>query len=72
MTAGENSGETLIHEFVVLSLAYKTMVKKEDGTYTVDISLPEKNKSQAKKFSMAFWISPEDSYKPIQATGGYL
>lgn len=68
VTAGENSGKTLDHNFVVLDWQQQELIS---GSQTTPFKFEEKIKS-AKKYAIVAWI--EDSVKPIalQATGGYL
>lgn len=68
---GENAGEKLNHEFVVLKLVKKKMNKKEK-VYTATIDLNEKIKASPKSLSIAFWVSKKGSPAPIQAVGGDL
>ncbi len=72
VTAGENTGETLVHEFVVLSFAKKDMKKSGENSFSMEFTLPEKHKSTAKSFSTAFWVTSQKSLKPVQAVGGSL
>lgn len=72
VTAGENTGETLVHEFVVLSMAHRNMKKMSNGVFAIEFDLPKKNKGKAKSFSIAFWVSNQVSLKPIQAVGAAL
>ncbi len=68
---GENAGETLSHEFVVLAKNKKAMTLK-NGVYETIVKLPTNTQAGAKNFSVAFWVSREGSQKPIQAVGGFL
>lgn len=68
---GENAGETLHHEFVVLKKV-DAAFKKEGETYEAELSIPTNKTAGAKKFALAVWVSGSGSQKPIQAAGGYL
>ncbi len=68
---GENAGETLHHEFVVLKTDQKQLQRNND-VYQADLALPKNTQSGASQRSVVFWVSVEGSQKPIQAVGGYL
>ncbi len=68
---GENAGEILHHEFVVLKTTKKGM-QKIGNLYQADVALPSNKMTGPKRFSVAFWVSAPGSQRPIQATGGYL
>ncbi len=67
IAAGENHGETLPHEFVVLN---HTRHVGENGRWQV--TLPENRYHEVKRFAVAVWVTSQDSLKPLQATGGWL
>lgn len=68
--SGENGGKTLNHEFVVLSMIRSPPSEK----LVADMNFEEFSKAKSqivpKSYSIAFWISPSDSQKPIQVVGG--
>jgi hypothetical protein len=64
VTAGENSGETLKHEFVALNLA--------QGPIDRDLPLPQPKVDGVKRYALAVWVTPKGGLRPIQATGGWL
>lgn len=68
---GENAGETLHHEFVVLA-SHQENLPQKSGQYEAIVEVPKNKQSGAQKFSLAFWVTQGNSLKPIQATGGYL
>jgi hypothetical protein len=68
---GENAGETLQHEFVVLK-TYARNMTKQGAHFTANLKVPENKSAGAPKMSLVFWVSAEGSQKPIQAVGGYL
>lgn len=63
VTAGENSGRDLRHDFVVLSL---TNEKMPDGKAEIDLSV------DPHAGAIAAWISASNQIEPIQAVGGWL
>jgi hypothetical protein len=69
--SGENAGETLQHEFVVLKHSSHPLSKK-NKTYQTVVSLGSAKKSKAQSYSVAFWVTKSDSQMPIQAVGGNL
>lgn len=64
VTAGENKGRLLQHQFVVLEFLQKSQ-RPYDWIFTVPKS------SQSKRQAMAIWISTPDLI-PLQATAGWL
>ncbi|MCB0377875.1 MAG: DUF1223 domain-containing protein [Bdellovibrionales bacterium] len=68
--AGENSGMQLHHDFLTLELGKESLVRK--GTaYSGKVKINfDKNKSPRQ--ALVFWVTPQNSLKPIQAVGGYL
>jgi hypothetical protein len=67
VTRGENSGRTLISDFIVLE--YK---KIDADSKTKNIKLLFKKNTKAKKYGLAIWVSNKKSLKIEQATGGWL
>lgn len=64
VTAGENSGETLRHEFIVLALAH--------GAPATDLALPPTKTSGVNRHALAVWVTRRGELAPLQATGGWL
>ncbi len=66
--AGENKGEFLNHDFVVLAVKdYKAMGKEWRG------KLPAISADyQATSLGVAAWVSDDNSLKPIQVVGGWI
>ncbi len=64
---GENRGETLEHDFVVLN--HKVFNVAENGQWQGTVDKPS---VLAPQYSLAVWVSKDDSQTPLQATGGYL
>jgi hypothetical protein len=63
VTAGENSGRSLRHDFVVLTLANQ---KLADGK--AEVHLPVDPRASA----IAAWVTASNPLEPIQAVGGWL
>jgi len=68
--SGENRGETLVHDFVVLQYSEKSMTLR-NGQYQTEFNLDTKSRSNEKQ-AIVVWISDEKNPFPVQATGGYL
>lgn len=68
VTAGENNGRKLTHDFVVLGLTNETL---ESGPK--ELQLPSSTKSTAaEQTAIAAWITARGQIEPIQAVGGWL
>jgi hypothetical protein len=68
--AGENSGRTLSHDFVVLSVE-KTSLRREEGGYLGALSVPT-SEIDAGRYALVAWVSPTGNPVPIQVVGGWL
>lgn len=68
--SGENSGETLGHEFVSLGLQSSSMKRSDKNKCT--IKLEKKTTKNIKNYSVAFWVSESGTGKILQATGASL
>lgn len=64
VTAGENRGETLEHQFVVLALAR--------GALGENIGLKPPAAAGVPRHAVAVWVTRRGSLTPLQATGGWL
>jgi len=71
VTAGENRGETLHHEFVALALADAPLQAGPDGA-TAELRLPPAANPDAERRALAAWVTPAGRLEPVQATGGWL
>lgn len=71
VAAGENKGETLKHDFVVLALNQNAM-KRDGTTFTAEIEIKPSVEGVAAQRSVAFWVTEGDEGAPIQAVGGDL
>jgi len=73
VTAGENRGETLGHEFVVLGIAEKPLSQDGGGAVVrADLPLPRPIATEAARRALAAWVTLRGQLAPIQATGGWL
>jgi hypothetical protein len=73
VTAGENDGRTLKHEFVVLGLAEKELsMDSAGGAFQAEVPMPTPIVGDAKRRALAVWIVRRGDMTPIQATGGWL
>lgn len=64
VTAGENGGRTLQHDFVALALA--------SGELGANLALPRKSWPGVTRYALAAWITRPGDLVPIQAVGGWL
>jgi hypothetical protein len=71
VTAGENSGETLEHEFAVVGLS-EGLLTSEGGGLRGRILLARPSTPDAKRHALAAWVTRRGSLEPLQATGGWL
>ena len=69
VTAGENSGRKLVHDFVVLGLTNEGM---KSGVK--ELRLPAESSKQAanSRSAIAAWVTQAGQIEPIQAVGGWL
>lgn len=70
VTAGENSGRVLRHEFVVRELARAAMTK-EKGAWSARLTLPPASGPAVEREGLAVWVAGPDG-RPAQAAGGLL
>lgn len=71
VTAGENSGRHLNHDFVVLSLITRPLTSQTNGfqgTFILDAD----PKGITGRLALAVWVTPGKRLVPLQATGGWL
>ena len=64
VTAGENRGETLTHEFVGLA--------EVSGGLGASLALPRHAVDGVTRYALAAWITRSGSLDPLQAVGGWL
>jgi hypothetical protein len=71
VTAGENRGETLRHEFVVQALASRALMPS-GGELRAELDLPRPAENSAPRRALAAWVTRRGELAPVQATGGWL
>jgi len=71
VTAGENRGETLRHEFVALALAEHPF-EPANGLSRSEFALPRSKITDAPRRALAVWVTRRGDRIPLQATGGWL
>ncbi|MEO6002166.1 MAG: DUF1223 domain-containing protein [Opitutus sp.] len=65
VTAGENRGRTLPHDFVVLALIH--------GSLHEPLTLPRSEQAnRAPRLALAVWVTRSGHLEPLQATGNWL
>ncbi len=70
VSRGENRGENLQHDFIVLDWQKKTIQPGSDGVWRAEVRLQNPAGIQTARQAAAFWIS--ERLRPVQAAGGYL
>ena len=71
VTAGENKGRRLTHDFIVLTLVKAPLTLRGDearGEFTLD----PPRKTATGRPAMAVWVTQTGRIEPLQATGGWL
>ena len=69
VTAGENTGKKLSHDFVVLGLTNETM---KAGAKELKLPAPTQKSTADPRTAIAAWVTPAGQLEPIQAVGGWL
>jgi len=69
VTAGENSGRKLVHDFVVLGLANEGM---KSGTKEMKLPADSSKQAANSRSAIAAWVTAAGQIEPIQAVGGWL
>ncbi|PYJ88298.1 MAG: hypothetical protein DME70_04430 [Verrucomicrobia bacterium] len=69
VTAGENNGRKMSHDFVVLGLTNETM---KAGTKELQLPASSTKSTIDPRTAIAAWITPTGQIEPIQAVGGWL
>jgi hypothetical protein len=71
VTAGENSGRLLKHDFAALSLITRPLAGQTNelqGSFIID----NHPKGITGRLALAVWVTPGGHLQPLQATGGWL
>jgi hypothetical protein len=69
VTAGENSGRKLVHDFVVLGLASEAM---KSGVKELRLPGASSQQPANSRSALAAWVTQAGQIEPIQAVGGWL
>jgi hypothetical protein len=69
VTAGENNGRKLMHEFVVLGLTNETL---KAGAKELRLPAPSTISTIDPRTAIAAWVTQAGQIEPIQAVGGWL
>ena len=69
VTAGENVGKKLTHDFVVLGLTNETM---KAGAKELKLPASSTKSIVDPRTAIAAWITPAGQIEPVQAVGGWL
>ncbi len=73
VTAGENRGSTLKHEFAALALADRDLAGGPDPkTLSARVGPTRPDTAGSSNLAVAVWITPKGGTAPLQATGGWL
>jgi hypothetical protein len=71
VSAGENRGRRLVHDFVVLELAHGQLVQNSNEAKG-EFRLSHDSKAIQSRFGIAVWVTAHGSPAPLQATGGWF
>jgi hypothetical protein len=71
VTAGENSGRHLDHDFAALSLITRSLVRQTNDFHGTFITDPDP-KGVTGRLALAVWVTRSGQLEPLQATGGWL
>jgi len=69
VTAGENTGKKLSHDFVVLGLTNETI---KSGAKELKLPASSTKSAVDPRTAIAAWVTPAGQIEPIQAVGGWL
>jgi Uncharacterized secreted protein len=69
VTAGENNGRKLMHDFVVLGLTNETM---KSGAKELRLPPPSTTSTIDPRTAIAAWVTQAGQIEPIQVVGGWL
>ena len=71
VAAGENRGSKLSHDFAVVGFK-TTRMNPSGGRFTATVALGNDTQVKPPRRAAAFWVTRPDSYRPVQAVGGFL
>jgi hypothetical protein len=69
--SGENKGQTLKHDFVILGYRKINMLLSENSYHVDSIQLPIST-VKTQQIALATWVNSDNNLIPLQATGGWL
>jgi hypothetical protein len=69
VSAGENRGRKLMHDFVVLGLTHEAM---KSGSNELLLPTDSRKQDPNSRSAIAAWITQNGQLEPIQAVGGWL
>ena len=69
VTAGENTGRKLVHDFVVLGLTSEGM---KSGIKELLLPADSSKPPSGSRSAVAAWVTQSGKMEPIQAVGGWL
>jgi hypothetical protein len=69
VTAGENNGRKLVHDFVVLGLTSEGM---KSGMKELRLPADSSKPATGSRSAVAAWVTQSGQMEPIQAVGGWL
>jgi len=69
--AGENRGQHLTHDFVVLTTTAEALTNNED-VFQGEFMLNRKSRQKSGRLALAVWLTLKGKAEPLQATGGWL
>lgn len=72
VNAGENSGHTFTHDFVVLGFQRIALKRAENGLYSASVDKLPQLSVQSNTLAISAWVNSENNLKPLQTTGGWL
>lgn len=71
VTAGENKGRELSHDFVVLAY-HNQLMTREDDVAKASLTLPDASGYRIDKKALVVWVADRINPSPIQALGAWL
>lgn len=71
VSAGENSGRRLNHDFAAISFSTHPLTTQTNGLQGTFVIAPE-TKGITGRLALAVWVTRKGQLEPLQATGGWL